>query len=74
MPLHRITFLFLGLIATAPSATWEVRATAQDNCGHASLFLGEDGAPQRPAPPPGPLNSWNIQLEHSSSRNLPKAH
>lgn len=48
--------------ADAPSATWEVRATAQDNSGHASLFLGEDGAPQRPAPAPGALNSYSMDV------------
>ncbi len=48
--------------ADAPPASWEVRATAQDNSGHASLYLGEDSAPPQPAPAPGPLNSYSMDV------------
>jgi FtsP/CotA-like multicopper oxidase with cupredoxin domain len=48
--------------ADTPPAAWEVRATAQDNSGHASLFLGEAGTPPRPAPAPGPLNSYSMDV------------
>jgi len=40
---------------------WEVRATAQDNSGHASLLLGDLTATEvRPAPAPGPLNPYSM--------------
>lgn len=48
--------------ADALPVSWEVRATAQDNSGHASLFLGEGSAPPRPAPAPGPLNSYSMDV------------
>lgn len=48
--------------ADASSAKWEVRATAQDNSGHSSLFLGEDGTFLRPAPALGPLNSYSMDV------------
>lgn len=48
--------------ADAPAGlAWEVRATAQDNSGHASLLLGDAGAAEvRPAPAPGPLNPYSM--------------
>ena len=48
--------------ADAPAGlAWEVRATAQDNSGHASLLLGDAGAADvRPAPAPGPLNPYSM--------------
>jgi FtsP/CotA-like multicopper oxidase with cupredoxin domain len=40
---------------------WEVRATAQDNSGHASLLLGATDAEEvRPAPAPGVLNPYSM--------------
>lgn len=41
------------LVTIPPSGSWEFRATAQDNSGHASVFLGE-GTPHHPTPLPSP--------------------
>jgi FtsP/CotA-like multicopper oxidase with cupredoxin domain len=46
--------------ADAPPAAWEVRATSQDNSGHASLFLGE-GA-EKTASSPGKLNAYSMNV------------
>lgn len=48
--------------ADAPAGlAWEVRATAQDNSGHASLLLGDGNAAEvRAAPAPGPLNPYSM--------------
>ncbi len=47
------------LLFTVPATgAWEVRATAQDNSGHASLFLGE--GPENAAPAPGALNAYSM--------------
>lgn len=49
------------VVVTVPpdeSAAWEVRATAQDNSGHASVFLGEGG--ERAAPAPGKLEIYSM--------------
>ncbi|MDP3071383.1 MAG: multicopper oxidase domain-containing protein [Opitutaceae bacterium] len=49
------------LLVTVPAggpAAWEVRATAQDGSGHASVFLGA-GAEQ-PAPGLAPLSPYNM--------------
>jgi FtsP/CotA-like multicopper oxidase with cupredoxin domain len=49
------------VIITLPAdggVTWEVRATAQDNSGHTSLYLGE-GMP-RAAPAPGRLEVYSM--------------
>lgn len=52
------------VIVTVPlspaSASWEVRATAQDNSGHTSLLLGDPAALAQPAPVPGPLETYNM--------------
>ena len=54
--------VLVTLPADAPAGlAWEVRATAQDNSGHASLLLGDAGAAKvRPAPAPGPLNPYSM--------------
>lgn len=46
------------VIKVPESGSWEFRATAQDNSGHASVFVGE-GA-EHPAPEPGPLDPYNM--------------
>jgi FtsP/CotA-like multicopper oxidase with cupredoxin domain len=48
------------LVTVPESGSWEVRATAQDNSGHASLFLGE-GA-ENAAPAPGALNAYSMNV------------
>jgi FtsP/CotA-like multicopper oxidase with cupredoxin domain len=48
------------LVTVPESGAWEVRATAQDNSGHASLFVGE-GA-ENAAPAPGPLNAYSMNV------------
>lgn len=48
------------LVTVPESGAWEVRATAQDNSGHASLFVGE-GA-ENTAPAPGPLNAYSMNV------------
>ncbi|MSU53617.1 MAG: hypothetical protein EXS41_09560 [Opitutaceae bacterium] len=55
------TYDVLVTIPLSPAAAaWEVRATAQDNSGHASLLLGDPAAPAQPAPVPGPLAIYNM--------------
>lgn len=49
--------LLVTVPASAPAA-WEVRATAQDGSGHASVFLG-DGRDNF-APVPGPLTPYDM--------------
>ncbi|MET0262083.1 MAG: multicopper oxidase domain-containing protein [Rariglobus sp.] len=44
--------------ADAAPATWEIRVTAQDNSGHASLLLGDSVGPENSAPAPGPLEIY----------------
>ena len=47
-------------LSPAAAAAWEIRATTQDNSGHASLLLGDPAAPAQPAPVPGPLAIYNM--------------
>ena len=55
------TYDVLVTVPLSPTpAAWEIRATAQDNSGHASLLLGELAAPAQPAPVPGPLAIYNM--------------
>ena len=55
------TYDVLVTIPLSPAAAaWEIRATAQDNSGHASLLLGDPAAPAQPAPVPGPLAIYNM--------------
>ena len=55
------TYDVLVTVPLSPTpAAWEIRATAQDNSGHASLLLGEPAAPAQPAPVPGPLAIYNM--------------
>lgn len=49
------------LLVTVPAgepAAWEVRATAQDGSGHASIFFG-DGR-ENPAPTPPPVTAYSM--------------
>ena len=46
------------LVTVPADGAWEIRATSQDNSGHASLFLGD--GPEKPAPAPGPLEIYNM--------------
>lgn len=46
----------------AHSAKWEIRATAQDNSGYASLFLGEEASLEKLAPSPGSINIYNMDI------------
>ena len=67
------------LLVTVPAdspAAWEVRATAQDGSGHASLFLGE--GPEKLAPTAPPLTAYSMdaalaavldQLDESGERS-----
>jgi len=52
--------VLVTLPAQALPASWEVRATAQDNSGHASLFIGDATAPERLSAAPGPINSYSM--------------
>ena len=55
------TYDVLVTVPLSPTpAAWEIRATAQDNSGHASLLLGDPAAPAQPAPVPGPLAIYNM--------------
>ena len=55
------TYDVLVTIPLSPAAAaWEIRATAQDNSGHASLLLGDPAASAQPAPVPGPLTIYNM--------------
>ena len=55
------TYDVLVTIPLSPAAAaWEIRATTQDNSGHASLLLGDPAAPAQPAPVPGPLAIYNM--------------
>lgn len=55
------TYDVLVTIPLSPAAAArEIRATAQDNSGHASLLLGDPAAPAQPAPVPGPLAIYNM--------------
>ncbi len=64
VPIHQQRLLIgmaetYDVLVTVPSSgAWEVRATAQDNSGHASLFVGEGAA--HAAPAPGPLNAYSM--------------
>lgn len=73
------------LIVTVPEkGSWEFRATAQDNSGHASVFLGE-GQQRHPPPLPSPdlysmddllnaaLEDDEISLEEMRSQERPAA-
>jgi FtsP/CotA-like multicopper oxidase with cupredoxin domain len=67
------------LLVTLPSgspAAWEVRATAQDGSGHASVFLGD--GPENLAPTPPPVTAYSMdaalaavldQLDESGERS-----
>lgn len=46
------------LVTVPSSGAWEMRATAQDNSGHASLFIGE--GTEKAAPALGPLNAYSM--------------
>ena len=46
------------LVTVPDTGAWEIRATAQDNSGHASIFLGE--GPEKPAAAPGPLDIYSM--------------
>jgi len=46
------------VVKVPESGSWEFRATAQDNSGHASVFLGEGS--EHAAPAPGPLDPYNM--------------
>jgi FtsP/CotA-like multicopper oxidase with cupredoxin domain len=50
------------LITIPADGAWEIRATSQDNSGHASLFLGDSPAPAHLAPAPGPLNAYSMNV------------
>lgn len=52
------TYDVLVTVPLEAPATWEIRATAQDNSGHASLFLGD--GPKKTAPAPGPLDAYSM--------------
>lgn len=55
------TYDVLVTVPLSPAAAaWEIRATAQDNSGHASLFVGDPAGPAQNAPPPGPLEIYNM--------------
>ena len=64
------------LVTLPAEGAWEFRATAQDNSGHASLFLGD--GPEKPAPTPAPLEIYDMnaalatvldQLDDDGSRS-----
>lgn len=48
------------LVTIPESGAWEVRATAQDNSNHASLFIGEGS--EKLAPAPGALNAYSMNV------------
>ncbi len=52
------TYDVLVTVPAGAPAAWEVRATAQDSSGHASVFLGD--GPEKPAPPPAPLKAYSM--------------
>lgn len=65
-PIHQKRLLIgmaetYDVLVTVPAdGAWEVRATSQDNSGHASLFLG-DGV-EKPAAAPGALNAYSMNV------------
>lgn len=48
------------LLTIPDSGTAELRATAQDNSGHSSVFFGNESSPSPAAPSPGPLDLYNM--------------
>ncbi len=48
------------LVTIPADGAWEIRATSQDNSGHASLFLG--AGPEKTAPAPGPLETYGMNV------------
>lgn len=55
------------LLVTVPAgapAAWEVRATAQDGSGHASVFLGD--GPENLAPTPPPVTAYSMDAALSA--------
>lgn len=63
-PIHQNRLLIgmaetYDILVTVPAdGAWEIRATSQDNSGHASLFLGD--GPEKSAPAPGPLETYSM--------------
>ena len=48
------------LLTLPASGSAELRATAQDNSGHASVWIGDESASASTAPSPGPLDLYSM--------------
>ncbi|CAM3063591.1 multicopper oxidase family protein [Rariglobus hedericola] len=55
------------LVTVPADGAWEIRATSQDNSGHASLLLGDIAATApHVAPAPGPLEIYSMDMALSA--------
>ena len=74
------TYDLLVTVPPGSAAAWEVRATAQDGSGHASVFLGEGPEQLAPTAPPPTAYSMDAalaavldQLDEAGERSDPEA-